>query len=718
MKSSVFLTLFSLALCQSRLPQEPISLSATQARAYIITGERSDDGSARAAPQELYTIDQDSSNEGIAECKELDNDSCTKIEVDFEVLRAELDIILEGEVFRHSYTSQNPDDDFTTYAYNTDDFGSALFMYTETEGYPLLDGYILFDGQEYTVNNCGSQCGNGHILVKLTEGKYDEQMMMMEAERGVSLTNASVRIADRSLAEDRWASDGRTGISMMAYYTPEFEQEFGGRSEAEREIKKYIEETNKAYKDSGINVQLHAFCFEKMDISDNENDVANKRLDDFTWKKGSIHKLLNSFDIAILLTKNGAGKKCWNSACTAYSETAGVAWTGSSAKDGYSPPSTPNTWIKAGSPLTFAHEVSHILGALHNREEHSGGENQQHRYGYLMKGSNKLTIMAYKRDSYTQKIARFSADTTVNGIRLGNSQNNNVDQIRKAAPILAEIGDESCSDKCGSCETCGNEKEPDNNYCSVPSNVNCCASHGCGMGDYFQKYCKELCGLCDKGNGGDSGDGNGGGDSGTGGSCENGADPNGWCNDDNKWACTNDDYKEYFTTHCKKTCGLCGSGGDSGGDPPPFPVNCEWGAWEWGTCSVTCGGGTQTGSRTKSQQAANGGTECTGGDTTTRSCNTDSCPGGSGTGGSCIDGADPNNWCHDVNSWACTNPTYQQYFTTNCKTLCGLCSGGGSSNCQDKNEWGYCQARFQYACTDNRYKDWFVPDCEKLCGQC
>ena len=92
---------------------------------------------------------------------------------------------------------------------------------------------------------------------------------------------------------------------MMAYYTPEFEQEFGGRSEAEREIKKYIEETNKAYKDSGINVQLHAFCFEKMDISDNENDVANKRLDDFTWKKGSIHKLLNSFDIAVLLTKNG-----------------------------------------------------------------------------------------------------------------------------------------------------------------------------------------------------------------------------------------------------------------------------------------------------------------------------------------------------------------------------------------------------------------------------
>jgi len=47
---------------------------------------------------------------------------------------------------------------------------------------------------------------------------------------------------------------------------------------------------------------------------------------------------------------------------------------------------------------------------------------------------------------------------------------------------------------------------------------------------------------------------------------------------------------------------------------------------------VTCGGGTQSGSRTISQQAANGGTECTGGDTTTRSCNAESCPGGNGDG--------------------------------------------------------------------------------------
>ena len=42
-------------------------------------------------------------------------------------------------------------------------------------------------------------------------------------------------------------------------------------------------------------------------------------------------------------------------------------------------------------------------------------------------------------------------------------------------------------------------------------------------------------------------------------------------------------------------------------------------------------------------------------------------------GGSCEDGPDPENWCHDVNSWACTNPNYQDYFTTNCQKLCGSC---------------------------------------------
>ena len=92
---------------------------------------------------------------------------------------------------------------------------------------------------------------------------------------------------------------------MMAYYTPAFEQEFGGRSEAEREINKYIEENNKAFKDSGINIQLHAFCFEKLDISDDAFDDPDQMMRNFDNAKGSSDALLNSFDFAMLLRKNG-----------------------------------------------------------------------------------------------------------------------------------------------------------------------------------------------------------------------------------------------------------------------------------------------------------------------------------------------------------------------------------------------------------------------------
>ena len=58
------------------------------------------------------------------------------------------------------------------------------------------------------------------------------------------------------------------------------------------------------------------------------------------------------------------------------------------------------------------------------------------------------------------------------------------------------------------------------------------------------------------------------------------------------------------------------------------PVDCQWSAWSWGSCSKTCGGGTQTGSRTISQQALNGGKACTGDSTLTQGCNTHSCSSG------------------------------------------------------------------------------------------
>ena len=58
------------------------------------------------------------------------------------------------------------------------------------------------------------------------------------------------------------------------------------------------------------------------------------------------------------------------------------------------------------------------------------------------------------------------------------------------------------------------------------------------------------------------------------------------------------------------------------------PINCIWSSWSsWGSCSVTCGGGSQERRRTKTQAAQYGGTECAGNNLEYKNCNTNSCSG-------------------------------------------------------------------------------------------
>ena len=56
-------------------------------------------------------------------------------------------------------------------------------------------------------------------------------------------------------------------------------------------------------------------------------------------------------------------------------------------------------------------------------------------------------------------------------------------------------------------------------------------------------------------------------------------------------------------------------------------VNCEWGPWEFGECSMECGGGKRNDTRVQKVKAEHGGIECTGKDLIEENCNIQECPG-------------------------------------------------------------------------------------------
>ena len=57
-----------------------------------------------------------------------------------------------------------------------------------------------------------------------------------------------------------------------------------------------------------------------------------------------------------------------------------------------------------------------------------------------------------------------------------------------------------------------------------------------------------------------------------------------------------------------------------------LPVQCEWGTWQTGPCSATCGEGTRQKKRSKLSQERNGG-KCEGESFRLEPCNNESCHG-------------------------------------------------------------------------------------------
>nr|XP_022339845.1 semaphorin-5B-like [Crassostrea virginica] len=121
------------------------------------------------------------------------------------------------------------------------------------------------------------------------------------------------------------------------------------------------------------------------------------------------------------------------------------------------------------------------------------------------------------------------------------------------------------------------------------------------------------------------------------------------------------------------------------------PINGNWGSWgSYGSCTVTCGGGTQQRSRSCNNPAPQyGGANCAGSSVSSQSCNTHNCPIDGqwtswGSYGSCTVTCGGGS---QSRSRSCTNPA-PQYGGASCVGFTSSSQACNTHNCPIDGGWG------------------------------
>jgi len=146
-----------------------------------------------------------------------------------------------------------------------------------------------------------------------------------------------------------------------------------------------------------------------------------------------------------------------------------------------------------------------------------------------------------------------------------------------------------------------------------------------------------------------------------------------------------------------------------------IPVDGIWNDWIEGECSVTCGLGTKTSTRT-CEEPTNGGQECSCSDledctTKTEACLLSECPESS-----C---QDEEVGCSEFRDLGYCKSEYE-YMRENCPMTCGYCDEeGGSDDCTNLHE--DCEIfKDQQYCTEGSelWVSWMAINCAESCGKC
>lgn len=241
-----------------------------------------------------------------------------------------------------------------------------------------IEGTIQDGTRLYQIRQVGP---GSHALVEVDQSKFPESGTPVANQADIARIRTQIDNALMAIGTDHMGSD--TSIVRVAVaYTARVDTLLGGAAAVANRINQAVTLTNQSYVNSQVKARLQLAGSVRMAYRET-GKTYSQMLSDFRGtadgNMDNIHTLRNSWsaDISVLLADMGGTGAC------------GVAYVMASATSAFAVVD----YNCATSVYTFAHEIGHLYGALHNIED--SPELTPFAYGHGFRQPTWRTIMSY-----------------------------------------------------------------------------------------------------------------------------------------------------------------------------------------------------------------------------------------------------------------------------------------------------------------------------------
>jgi hypothetical protein len=285
-----------------------------------------------------------------------------------------------------------------------------------------------------------SYAGNGvHTIAELDPGKFPS----CGNHDLPPIPKAAVAVQKAGGGTPAMAADGETQIDIMVVYTAAARTGAGGTNGIESLVDAAIAEANEVYVNSGVDVALNLVY--RGEVTYTESGVASTDLtrlqSSSDGQLDAVHTLRAQYgaDVVVLITESMA-------------TYAGLGYVMSPVSTTFS--NFAFAVVKrqyAVGSYVFAHEVGHVMGCQHDRDNASSAGAYDYSYGYRFSDSTGnvfRTVMAYSPGTRIPYFSTSDTNITYAGefIGVAEGETNSADNaasINNAAPTIAGFFSES-----------------------------------------------------------------------------------------------------------------------------------------------------------------------------------------------------------------------------------------------------------------------------------